>query len=175
MNKNKKVTSKRLLRAAYHQAGHTVAYLLTNRPFEYVTIRPDSDTLGYIQASSNDGFDDLKSKSFYKPGKFNLFFDYSFIKVAGYMAEKIYGYSYNSVGAHLDLQSLVNVTLADLPGKLISTYQRFILQYAKEVLEKLWTEISVIAEALYERKTLTYNQVQNVIRERLKKESEIIN
>jgi len=54
MNKNKKVTSKRLLCAAYHQAGHTVAYLLNNRSFEYVTIRPASDTLGYIQPSYND-------------------------------------------------------------------------------------------------------------------------
>ena len=45
MNKSNKVTNIRLLRASYHQAGHTVAYLLTNRPFDYVTITPDSDTL----------------------------------------------------------------------------------------------------------------------------------
>ena len=78
MNKSNKVSNKRLLRAAYHQAGHTVAYLLTNRPFEYVTVRPDSDTLGYIQTSTNDWFTDLKSKSFYTPDKFNNFFEYSF-------------------------------------------------------------------------------------------------
>ena len=90
--------------------------------------------------------------------------------MAGYITEKIYGYSYNSVGSHLDLQSLVNVTLADLPGKFRISYQRFILQYAKEVLEKHWTEVIAIAEALNERKTLSYNQVKKVIKERLKSE-----
>ena len=175
MNRNKKVSDKRLLLAAYHQAGHTVAYLLTNRPFDYVTIRPDSDTLGYIQPSTNDWFTDLKSKSFYKPSCLMIFFENSFISISGFITEKIFGFTNNSVAAQLDLQSLVNVTLADLPGKLITNYQRFILQYTKEVLQKHWTEISMVAEALYEKKTLTYNQVQKVIREKLKKESKIIN
>jgi len=52
--KNNNVFNKRLLRAAYHQAGHTMAYLLTNSPFDYVTITPDSDTLSYIQSPYND-------------------------------------------------------------------------------------------------------------------------
>ena len=168
MNNHKKVTNKRLLRAAYHQASHTVAYLLTNRPFEYVTIRPDSDTLGYIQPTYNDWSINLKSNSFYVPSTFNTFFEYSFICIAGYVAEKIYGFSYNSVGAHLDFQNLVNVTLSDLTDKLNTNYQKFMIQYTKEVLQKHWEEISVVAEALYDRKTLTYNQVQEVIKERLK-------
>jgi len=42
------------------------------------------------------------------------------------------------------------------------------IQYTKEVLEKHWTEVKAIAEALNERKTLSYNQVQKVIKERLK-------
>ena len=167
---NNKITSKRLLRASYHQAGHAVAYLLTNIPFEYVTNRPNSDTLGYIQASSNDGFADLKSNSFYIPSNFNTFFEYSFICIAGYVTEKIYGFSYNSVGAHLDFQSLVNVTLSDLTDMLNTNYQKFMIQYTKEVLEKHWTEVKAIAEALTERKTLSYNQVKKVIKERLKSE-----
>ena len=97
MNRNKKVSDKRLLRAAYHQAGHTVAYLLTNRLIDYVTIRPDSDTLGYVQSPYKDWSVDLKSKSFYKPDKFNNFFEYSFISVTGYVTEKIYGFTSNSV------------------------------------------------------------------------------
>ena len=168
MNKNNTVSKKRQLRAAYHKAGHTVAYLLTKRPFDYVTIRPDSDTLGYIQPPYKDWSINLKSNSFYVPNEFNTFFEYSFICLAGYVTEKIYGFSYNSVGAHLDFQNLVNVTLSDLTDKLNTNFQKFIIQYTKEVLQKNWTEVAGIAEALYERKTLTYNQVQKVIKERLK-------
>ena len=117
MNSNNKVSNKRLLRAAYHQAGHTVAYLLTNRPFEYVTITPDSDTLGYVQSPYNDWSVDLKSKSFYKPSCLMIFFENSFISISGFITEKIFGFTNNSVAAQLDLRSLENVTLADLPGK----------------------------------------------------------
>jgi ATP-dependent Zn protease len=168
MNKKRKVTSKKLLRAAYHQAGHTVAYLLTNRPFEYVTIRPDSDTLGYIQPPYKDWSINLKSNSFYSPNEFNTFFEYSFITIAGYVTGKIYGFSYNSVAAQLDFQRLAKVTLSDLTDKLNTNYQKFMIQYAREVLQKHWSDISAIAEALYIRKSLTYDQVQKVMKERLK-------
>jgi len=168
MSKNK-VINKRLLRAAYHQAGHTVAYLLTNRPFEFVTITPDSDTLGYIDAPYNDWSVDLKSKSFFKPSCLMIFFENSFISIAGYVTEKIY--TGNSIGSRSFLKGLVNVSISDLSNKLNISYQKFLIQYTKEVLEKHWEEISVIAEELYKRRILTYYQVQKVIKERLNKDS----
>jgi len=149
-----------------------MAYLLTNRPFEYVTITPDSDTLGYVQSSYNNWSVDLKSKSFYKPSCLMIFFENSFISIAGYVTGKLY--TGNSIGSRSFFQGLVNAPIPDLSNKLNIPYQKFVIQYTNEVLQKHWTEITAIAEELFKRRTLTYIQVQKVIKERHKKEFQII-
>ena len=42
--------AKALRATAFHEAGHAVASIWLQRPFKYVTIEPDGDTLGHVHA-----------------------------------------------------------------------------------------------------------------------------
>jgi len=101
-----------------------------------------------------------------------IFFENSFISIAGYVTGKLY--TGNSIGSRSFFQGLVNAPIPDLSNKLNIPYQKFVIQYTNEVLQKHWTEITAIAEELFKRRTLTYIQVQKVIKERHKKEFQII-
>lgn len=163
--------SKEIISATYHEAGHVLALLLTTRRFKSVTIVPENIKAGYgIETSGNiRGIpSDIKNQweipSFFKPVNFNRYFKNDFIKVAGLVSEQIYTGNSNKTGACDDFDEWINVTLLGLPDKLNSKYQHFLLDYTKEVLELEinWLHISAIAEALLEKKTLSYAQVIDV-------------
>ena len=163
--------SKGIIYAAYHEAGHVLALLLTNKRFKYVTIVPENmkdgygiETSGHVRGIPSEIKNEWEIPSFFKPAKFNRYFKNDFIKVAGLVAEQIYTVKNNKTGADGDFEEWINVTLLGLPDKLSSKYQKFLLDYTKEVLElKInWLHITAIAEALGERKTLSYAQVIDV-------------
>jgi hypothetical protein len=159
------------INAAYHEAGHVLALLLTNRGFKYVTIVSENRNYGYgiepskyVRGIPSEINNQWEIPSFFKPVKFNRFFRNDFINVAGLVAEQIYTGKKNKTGAGEDFEEWINVTLLGLPNKLNSKYQNFLLDYTKEVLELEinWLHITSIAEALVERKTLNYSQVIDV-------------
>jgi len=163
--------NKEIIKAAYHEAGHVLALLLTTRRFKYVTVVSENMKNGYgIKTSWHaKGIPaEIKNQweipSIFKPVNFNRYFKNDFIKVAGFVAEQIYTGKNNKTGAGGDLEEWINVTLLGLPNKLSSKYQFFLLDYTKEVFElKInWLHITAIAEALIERKTLSYSQVIDV-------------
>jgi len=163
--------SKGIIYAAYHEAGHVLALLLTNKRFKYVTIVPENmkdgygiETSGHVRGIPSEIKNQWEIPSFFKPVKFNRYFKNDFIKVAGLVTEQIYTGKNNKTGAGGDFEEWINVTLLGLPNKLSSKYQKFLLDYTKEVLElKInWLHITAIAEALGERETLSYAQVIDV-------------
>jgi hypothetical protein len=120
--------------------------------------------LGHIRGVPSEIKNQWEIPSFFKPVKFNRYFKNDFIKVAGLVAEQIYTGKNNKTVPGRDFEDWVNVTLLGLPDKLSSKYQRFLLDYTREVLElKInWLHITAIAEALKEKKTLSYAQVIDV-------------
>ena len=163
--------SKGIINAAYHEAGHVLALLLTTRRFKVVTVVPENmkdgygiETSGHIRGIPSEIKNQWEIPSFSKPVKFNRYFKNDFIKVAGLVAEQIYTDKNNKTSAGEDFEEWINVTLLGLPNKLSSKYQKFLLDYTKEVLELEinWLHITAIAKALVKRKTLSYSQVVDV-------------
>jgi hypothetical protein len=157
--------------ATYHEAGHVLALLLTTRRFKSVTIVPENlkdgygiETLGHIRGIPSEIRNQWEIPSFFKPVKFNRYFKNDFIKVAGLVAEQIYTDKNNKAIGGRDFEDWISVTLLGLPDKLSSKYQRFLLDYTREVLElKInWLHITAIAEALKENMTLSYAQVIDI-------------
>lgn len=162
---------RRLDYTAYHEAGHAIAYLLMDKKFKVATIKPEGNALGYVSHKRGNSYNFEFSSMLY-PEKFNNHFTEDFINIAGFVAERIYSGRNNKIGADKDFRDWVDKTLLDLPKKLSQKYQRFLLEYATEVFELRinWIRITAIAEALLERKTLTYVQVWEVIKDKLAKD-----
>jgi hypothetical protein len=169
---------------AYHEAGHVLALLLTSRRFKYVTIIPENikdvdgiKTSWHARGIPSEIKNQWKIPSFFKPINFNKYFKNDFIKVAGLVAEQIYSGNNSKTVAGRDFEDWINVTLLGLPDKLCSKYQKFILDYTREVLELQinWQHITAIAEALKEKKTLSYAQVIDVFIQisRIRKENNL--
>jgi hypothetical protein len=151
--------------------------LLNNMPIscfciiKFVTIVPENmkdeygiKTSGHIRGIPSEIKNQWEIPSFFKSVKFNRYFKNDFIKVAGLVAEQIYTGKNNKTGAGRDFEDWINITFLGIPNKLSSKYQKFLLDYTKEVLELeiSWLHITFIAEALIEKKTLNYSQVIDV-------------
>jgi hypothetical protein len=122
------------------------------------------ESSGHIKGIPSEIKNQWEIPSFFKPVKFNRYFKNDFIKIAGLVAEQIYTGGNNKTGAGTDFDEWINATLVGLPEKLNSKYQHFLLDYTKEVmeLEINWLHITAIADALIEKKTLSYAQVIDV-------------
>ena len=168
---------KKTIDAAYHEAGHVVALILINRRFKYVTIVPEENkddpfpvkTLGHVKEYPLKNKYQWEINYFFDPSVIDKYLKDDFTKVAGIIAEKIHTGKFNNLGARGDFRNWVDTTLHDLPEKLSLSYQKFLLEYTKVILEMNinWIRITAVAEALLERKTLSYNQVWEVIRKRI--------
>jgi len=158
--------------AAYHEAGHVVALLLTDRRFEYVTIVPTkgkvdkSIKLGHVKTKPYKFKKGDVTLSFFMPNEFQSFFRYNFLNIAGHVTEKIRTGRYDNLWDSSDFRKLVYITLENCPDNLRRSYEKFLFDYTKEVLTKEanWKRITAIAEALLEKKTLNYNEVNEVLR-----------
>jgi hypothetical protein len=64
-----------------------------------------------------------------------------------------------------DFRVWVFLVLNQLPKKMRRSYQHFLVDYTEQVLRESdnWHMVKVIAEALIERKILTYNEVQEIV------------
>lgn len=160
---------------AYHEAGHALAYILLDRKFRYVTIKPDKECLGQLMPYfGKSKFDDFYhgARSFYDPLRLENHFKKDFLSLAGFAAEKIFSgkYQRNIYRNNSDYENWIERSLIDLPDKLNLSYQKFIRQYVIEILncQLNWLRIVAIAEALIENETLTYMEVINVTQKAIK-------
>lgn len=164
--------NKKLDCIAFHESGHAIAHILTGIPFKYVTIKVDEEkdelggrTLGHVLPDEPLSKEEWEKLSILDPKEFNIFFKEDFIRLAGFVAEMIYRRRSNYKSSKEDFRQWVGTSLIKLPEKLSSKYQSFILEYIFQVLvtERNWSDITVVALALIDEETLTYDQVCTVI------------
>jgi len=129
---------------AFHEAGHAVAHYLAEIPFKYITIKANENenkdesghrSLGHVMLEKDATADEWCQYSMLNTVEFSIFFKDDFTKVAGLVAEKISQGRFNYRGSKGDIQLWINTTLGDLPEKLCSKYQSFILEYTFQVLK----------------------------------------
>lgn len=130
---------------AYHEAGHAYAHLLTRIPFEYVSIKHEEECEGRISGGIKEGFSG------------------AFILISGYVSERLYTGRYNMFTARADFKDLFDIWLSDFPKP--AEQEKQLIKYARRVLGARWEQVKAIAEALLERETLTFEQVDTISRE----------
>jgi len=141
---------------AYHEAGHAAAYILTNRKFKHVTIKPDEDSSGSLVPH-------LRSKGamhFYNMSIEGLS-SYCIRSLSGPIAEFIRTGRNNHVGAKSDYQHVGEVILSVFgeDGPTVQLFLKFIKSHTKDLLLANWDFVERIAHGLMEHEALSYQDV----------------
>ena len=141
---------------AYHEAGHAVAYILTNRKFKYVTIKPDETSMGSLMPH----FRNKGSMHFYNMSIEGLS-SYCIRCLSGPIAEFIRTGSHNHVGAKTDYQNVgeVILTVFGEDGPTAQLFLKFIKSHTKDLLQANWDFVGRIALGLIGHETLSYQDV----------------
>ena len=158
---------------AIHEAGHVLAHILTGRPFAFVTIEPselkihtDGKSLGYLQPIT-PYYHDKASYSRLTPPEFFQNFSEDVTIIAGYISQKIFSGTkgFDKTGSRTDLMALNNSRLINQPEPLRTAYKKFLIAYTFQLLSLNVHKqlILKIADELLEKKTLSYEQVQEIV------------
>lgn len=146
-----------VVRCAYHEAGHVVMHLVTQTPFDRVTLRLDGDAAG--SATWNIG------PSFYLNANLGnrsrevtaLTRDAVLIYLAGAAAEVNAFWDYDEDGAVDDMANAYRYSyyLSSDPGR----YTQSKFQEARRLLLQHWDWVCTLHDALLENRTLTRDEV----------------
>lgn len=162
------IVRKRLVKTAYHEAGHAVAALVKTVPYKYVTILPDeeSQSLGHIlQDGKFVDYAALEAGEL-TPTKLNRIERYLMVLLAGGLAEKGYSGRYNQIGASSDRYKAADIALSlEGDGEGASLYLGLLNHRTKAVIGNHWRDVVTVAEALLSRQTLTSEEVRQVVNE----------
>lgn len=149
------------VRCAYHEAGHVVMHLVTETPFDRVTIRPDGDAAG--SATWNIG------PSFYLNANLGsrsrevtaLTRDAVLVCLAGAAAEANAFLEYDEDGAVDDMANAYRYSyyLSSDPGR----YTRSRFKEARRLLLQHWDWVCTLRRALLEKQTLDRDEVEAVL------------
>jgi len=148
---------------AYHEAGHAVAYWLTDRMFEYVTIEPDPErvSLGHIK--------DHPEQESRMPREGYINVDELIRNLAGHEAEKIYTGKSDDEGAMGDYRhasdQILGLDWAPSPYCDFLSIEMFRVGsgLAELLLREKWKAVEAVAAALLEKTKLEYNDAIRVI------------
>jgi len=163
-----------LERTAYHEAAHAVVAWMLWRPFEYVTIIPEQDSLGHMKNAYPRVFDD---QTFC--GNFDTAaIDQGAICLAGYIAnayqEGNYYPSLEDVTARLSVDDGLAIDAAcdhssseyiqtdDGPTQEVTPAMEKMFETADLIVIHNWGPIKAVAQALLVKKTLTWAEVFDI-------------
>ena len=158
---------------ALHEAGHALGYILTERPFAFVTINPgklkihtDGKSLGYLQPIT-PYYHDKSAYSRLTPPEFFQNFSEDVTIIAGYISQRIFSGTecFDKTGSKTDFLALNKSGLINQPEPLRTAYKKFLIAYTFQLLSLNVHKqlILKIADELLEKKTLTYDQVQAIV------------
>lgn len=153
----------RLEETAYHEAGHAVAAQFVRFPFRYVTIVPEVD-----------GRD--VGSLVYKPWK-EASLDWSrldkvafrlqrhvVIGLAGQISEGKMRGRRPRYGMGSDNRQVVDLILNIGSEKTVNAFMKYCWCVTEDFVDLRWAEISAVAQALLDRKTLKQSDVAELIR-----------
>lgn len=142
---------------AYHEAGHVVAKMQYGIKFDYVTIIPKNDSLGHVRGRKRWGaIRDLQSTSQLR---------YLVAALAGLYAQKKFSGRLDTNGADSDFDKVDSIIFDHHPSDTVrEAYRTYIHALAETMFENpiRWRQTEAIANALLERKTLTYQEASHV-------------
>jgi L-rhamnose mutarotase len=149
--------------AAFHEAGYALACLLVSKKFKYVTIKPEGAASGYVQQKKSKNLS-MDFDSIMDPASFNKFFIEDFLKISGFIAQKMYEGKGDFKGAKSDDSKIMDSTLHGLSERFISNYSIFLVEYTFAVFSKEinWLRITAIAESLIKKEILSYADAINL-------------
>jgi len=158
---------------AIHEAGHVLGHILTGRPFAFVTIEPsalkiytDGKSLGYLQPTT-PYYHDKASYSRITPDEFFQNFSEDVTVIAGYISQRIFSGTkgFDKTGSRTDFVALNNSRLLNQPEPFRTAYKKFLIAYTYQLLSLNVHKqmILKIADDLLKNKTLTYEQVQEIV------------
>jgi ATP-dependent Zn protease len=155
---------------AFHEAGHAVIYWARNRRFRYVTIKPGEKSLGHVRGFTRT----------FKGGWVHV--DALLCTLAGNAAEKHFTGRSNNSGSRGDFVTAIDYARGvdgqggfrendPLPQSIVKGALK---QLEEVIVAWWWPAITAVAEALFERETLTEDEVKFIcnsdsVRENLRK------
>ncbi len=158
---------------AIHESGHALAHILTGLQFSIVTIEKsalkshtDGKSLGYIQPTT-PYYHDKASYSRITPDEFYQNFSEDVSTIAGYISQRIFSGTkgFDKTGSRTDFLALNNSRLLNQPEPFRTAYKRFLIIYTFQLLSlDVHKQLLLkITDELLEKKTLTYEQVQEIV------------
>ena len=156
---------------AIHEAGHALGYILTERPFAFVTINPgklkihtDGKSLGYLQPIT-PYYHDKSAYSRLTPPEFFQNFSEDVTVLSAYVAQRIFSKDFDRTGSKTDFLALNNSGLINQPEPLRTAYKRFLIAYTFQLLSlNVHKQMLIeIADELLKKKTLNYDEVKKIV------------
>ena len=156
---------------ALHESGHALGHFLTGRKFLFVTIDPgklkihtDGKSLGYLQPIT-PYYHDKASYSRITPDEFFQSFSEDVTILSAYVAQRIFSKDFDRTGSRTDFLALNKSGLINQPEPLRTAYKKFLIAYTFQLLSLNVHKqlILKIADELLEKKTLSYEQVQEIV------------
>jgi ATP-dependent Zn protease len=153
------------LGTAYHEAGHAIIYVMNGLELEYVTIEPDSDSLGHVQVRRPEWLHvgpttESQRQLLWLEAENTILGLY-----AGGIAEAKYASRKIDWGHEEDAKKALELAISFI-GDWEDVYNAFLdycHKHARRLVELWWPEIQAVACSLAERKTLTGDQVHEAI------------
>ena len=161
----------RFQQIALHEAGHSLAHILTGRPFAFVTIDPgklkihtDGKSLGYLQPIT-PYYHDKVNYSRITPNEFYPNFSEDLTILSAYVAQRIFSKDFDRTGSKTDFLALNKSGLISQPEPFRTAYKRFLIAYTFQLLSlDVHKQLLLkITDELLKKKTLTYDQVQEIV------------
>ena len=148
---------RKLAATAYHEAGHTVAAVLLNEDFDYVTIESMDDSLGHIKYINNwtrviNLVQGISTEILEYIEIDQIVRNRFIVSLSGYTAELKFGIA-NNEGAESDFNMVRQVALSHA-GTDASEYIDHCLEESTKLIGENWSKVEAVANNL-----LHYTQI----------------
>ena len=171
----KALPSKRLIKTAYHEAGHAVAAFFLRLPFRHITIEPEGESLGHVLCDNalgkktdlhiNDALYEMNARV-ERRIEASVICDF-----AGLAAEAKYAGRHDWRGAASDFHNSVKYAsyVCGCVQEETEAYLKLQRIRAKNMMNVgfQWAAVEALAEALLERRTIGCRTARKIIRKAL--------
>ena len=161
--------TKKLLRTAYHEAGHAYADYSYGIAIKLVTITPDGDSLGHIKRKNK--LSGLIEQAGLSKRQVQEFYEYCVTLFAGQASEKFFRGHSSTYGASGDRRKAVDIVMHLFGTKeaMNAALRLFYIQ-AKYLVITPRSKLLIprLAKTLVKKKTLTGDEVKALFREVMK-------